>query len=166
MRSKLPWILLAISVALNVFVVGGFFYAKSRAEHRWQHRSSIASATENLKLTDAQKVALEKMREDIRRSSEDIRNEMRPLRRELLQELAKPQPDFAAADKRIDDLGDIQSKRFKAMVRAVHEFQLTLTPQQQEEFRKAMSEHMARRGLRRGGRDGGREGGEGGPPRR
>lgn len=153
MRARLPWILFFISLALNVFAVGGFIYAKNRAESRWSERSPITSAVRDLDLTAAQKAALEKMRNDIRRSSEDIRNEMRPLRRQLLQELGKPQPDFASVDTRIDDISDMQGKRFKAMVRAVHEFQQTLTPEQQEQFRKAMAEHMARRGMRRG-RDG------------
>jgi Spy/CpxP family protein refolding chaperone len=153
MRSKLPWILFALSLALNIFAVGGFIYAKTQREQGWERRSSMAAAAEDIKLNDAQKVALEKMRTDIRRSSEEVRNEMRPLRRELLEEVGKPQPDFAALDRRIDLLGDIQSKRYKATVRAVHEFQQTLTPEQREQFRKAMAEHSARRSMRRG-RDG------------
>lgn len=152
MRSKLPWILLAISLAVNVFVVAGFFYAKHRAGERMMDRSPIVAATRDLTLTAPQKDALEKMRADIRRASNDIRDEMRPLRRELLDELGKPQPDFAAVDAKIDDLGDIQGKRFKAMVRAVYEFQQTLTPQQQEQFRKAMRDHMVRRSMQRGRR--------------
>lgn len=150
MRKKLPWILLAISVALNIFAVAGFFYAKSQAEMRMLDRSPVMAAARELNLTEPQKAAFEKMRNDIRRASDDIRAEMRPVRRQLLDELAKPQPDFAAADQRIDDLGDIQGKRFKAMVRAVHEFQQSLTPQQQEQFRKAMREQMTRRAMQRG----------------
>lgn len=153
MRTKLPWILLAISVVLNVFVVGGFFYAKGRSEARMMDRSPIMAAVRDLDLTGPQKQALEKMRADIRKSSSDIRDEMRPLRRELLTELAKPQPDFTQVDRRIDDLGDVQSKRFKAMVRAVHEFQQTLTPEQQEAFRKGIRENMGRRGMRGDRRD-------------
>lgn len=152
MRAKLPWILLAISLALNVFVIGGYIYGKSRSDHRWS-RWSFTAVAEQLDLNSAQKQALEKMRVEIRRSSDDSREQMRPLRRELLEELAKPQPDFAAADRRIDEIGDMQSKRYKAMVRAVHEFQQTLTPQQQEQFRKSMNEMMNRRG-KRGDRDG------------
>jgi Spy/CpxP family protein refolding chaperone len=155
MRTRLPWILLAISVALNVFAVAGYFYAKNRHESRMMDRSPIMAATRDLKLTPAQNEALEKMRADVRKSSSDIRDEMRPLRRELLVELGKDQPDFAAVDRKIDDLGDVQSKRFKAMVRAVHDFQQTLTPEQRAEFRKAMNEHMARRMMQRGGRRGG-----------
>lgn len=145
MRSKLPWILLAISVALNVFVVGGFFYAKHMGEARMRDRSPIVAAARGLELTTAQQAALEKMQADIRRSSGEIREEMRPLRRELLAELGKPQPDFDAVDRKIDDLGDVQNKRFKVMVRAVHEFQQSLTPEQQDAFRQAMNERMSRR---------------------
>ncbi len=146
MRAKLPWILLAISVALNVFVVGGFFYAKQMGGSRWMDRSPIMAAARELELTDPQKQALEKMQADIRRSSSEIREEMRPLRRDLLDELGKPQLDFDVVDRKIDDLGDVQNKRFKAMVRAVHEFQQSLTPQQQEQFRTAIRENMSRRG--------------------
>lgn len=153
MRTKLPWILLAISMVLNVCAVGGFFYAKGRGEARMMDRSPIMAAVRDLNLTEPQKQALEKMRTDIRKSSNDIRDEMRPLRRELLTELGKPQPDFAAVDRKIDDLGDVQGKRFKAMVRAVHEFQQTLTPEQQEAFRKSIRDNMGRRGMRGERRD-------------
>ncbi|MDF3074578.1 MAG: Heavy-metal resistance [Alphaproteobacteria bacterium] len=161
MRTRLPWILLAISVALNVFAVGGFLYAKNQHESRMMDRSPVMAATRDLKLTPAQNEALEKMRADIRKSSSDIRDEMRPLRRELLAEIGKDQPDFAAVDRKIDDLGDVQGKRFKAMVRAVHEFQQTLTAEQRAAFRKAMSEHMTRRMMRSG-----RRGGDGDAPAR
>lgn len=152
MRTKLPWILLAISMVLNVFAVGGFIYAKQRGDGRMMRHSVIMESTGDLNLTAAQKDAFEKMRNDIRKSSSDIRDEMRPLRRELLSELAKPQPDFSAVDRKIDDLGDVQGKRFKAMVRAVHEFQQTLSPEQQEKFRKNIRDNSSRRGERR--RDG------------
>jgi Spy/CpxP family protein refolding chaperone len=163
MRTKLPWILLALSVALNVFAVAGFLYAKHRHESRMMDRSFVMAATRDLDLNAAQKEALEKMRADIRKSSSDIRDEMRPLRRDLLVELGKDQPDFAAVDRKIDDLGDVQGKRFKAMVRAVHDFQQTLTPEQRAAFRKAMSDHMARRMMRSGRRGGDGDGDA--PPR-
>lgn len=153
MRAKLPWILLAISVVLNIFAVGGFLYAKRATETRIMNRSPVMMAARQLDLTDPQKQAFEKMRADIRKSSSDIRDEMRPLRRELLTELAKPQPDFATVDRKIDDLGDVQGKKFKAMVRSVHEFQQTLTPQQQEAFRKGIRDNMGRRGMRGERRD-------------
>ena len=153
MRAKLPWILLAISVVLNIFAVGGFIYAKRATETRIMNRSPVMMAARQLDLTDPQKQAFEKMRADIRKSSSDIRDEMRPLRRELLTELAKPQPDFAMVDRKIDDLGDVQGKKFKAMVRSVHEFQQALTPEQQEAFRKGIRDNMGRRGMRGERRD-------------
>lgn len=158
MRAKLPWILLAVSIVLNIFVIGGFVYTKRVAESRMMDRSPIMAAARELNLSGPQKEAFEKMRADIRKSSSDIRNEARPLRRELLGELAKPQPDFAAVDRKIDDLGDVQGKKYKAMVRSVHEFQQSLTPEQQEAFRKGIRENSLRRGMQGGRRGDGRDG--------
>ncbi|MGE0152406.1 MAG: Spy/CpxP family protein refolding chaperone [Reyranellaceae bacterium] len=152
MRAKLPWILLAISLVLNACAVAGFFYAKSRADGRMWDRSPVGAAARSLDLNEQQKAALEKMHQDIRRSSGESRAEMRPLRQQMLEQFAKPQPDFAAIDSDIDQLGDLQSKRYKAMVRAIHEFQQTLTPQQREKFIQGMRDHMQRRMMQRGRR--------------
>lgn len=150
MRTRLPWILLAISVVLNLCAVGGYLYGKRMADEHRAGRSPIAAAARSIDMTDAQKQAFAEMRQSVRKSSADIRAEMRPLREAMLAELAKPQPDFAIVDGHIDSLGDVQGKRYKAMVRSLYEFQQTLTPQQQEAFRKGMADHFARRMMQRG----------------
>lgn len=158
MRAKLPWILLALSVVLNIFVVGGVIYGKRAAEHRMGGRSPIVAALREMDLEGPQKAALEKLRDELRQSSDDIRDEMRPLRRGLLREMVKPNPDFAAADADIDRLGDIQSKKYKAMVRSVHEFHQSLTPEQREAFARAIAENLKRRDERRARQEDRRDG--------
>ncbi|MGE0657979.1 MAG: Spy/CpxP family protein refolding chaperone [Reyranellaceae bacterium] len=149
MRAKLPWILLALSLVLNVFAIGGFIYGKRLAEHRMGSRSPIVAALHELDLDGPQKGALEKLREELRADSNDIRDEMRPLRRELLAEMTKATPDFAAADAKIDTLGDIQSKKYKAMLRSVNEFYQTLTPEQRQALQAGIAENLKRRDERR-----------------
>ncbi len=157
MRAKLPWILLALSLVLNVFAIGGFIYGKRLAEHRMGGRSPIVAALHKLDLNGPQKAALEKLRQELRDDSNDIRDEMRPLRRELLTEMTKATPDFAAADAKIDTLGDIQSKKYKAMLRSVNEFYQTLTPEQRQALQAGIAENLKRRDERRARRDDARQ---------
>lgn len=147
MRAKLPWILFAISLILNLCVVAGYFYF-SHDHPRWQESGSGGNAmfaASKLKLDDEQKVKLDAMRQALRKNYQDNLSGVRPLRRDLLKELNQPQPDFTKIDKLIDDMSLLQATAFKASARAIAEFQAALRPDQRTEFRRLIRERAADR---------------------
>lgn len=144
MRARLPWILFAVSLILNVFVVGGFLYTRHVAD-RPPPGGPVWMAARSLELDDAQKEAFRQLRAEGRRNFEEMRETMRPLRERLTGELAKPAPDFATVDRLIDEISVAETIKQKAMARTVQRFVDTLRPEQRAQFHRAVQEQVSRR---------------------
>ncbi len=145
MRARLPWILFAISLTLNLAIAGAVLWHLWKAPDRFADRAPVMQAARGLHLDGAQREKFDLFRKTVRQSFEDMRKDVRPLRRELLSQMAKPQPDFDAIDKLIDQIGDEQGTAQKAMVRAFADFHASLTPEQRHEFRKRLRERAGGR---------------------
>lgn len=96
MKTKLPWILLLISVAFNAFFAVGFLEAKSGMSkaHSLEGRAELLA--KRLKLDDQQRKAMEGLVEEARR----LRKARAPRRDALLAEIMKDKPD----EKALEDL--------------------------------------------------------------
>jgi uncharacterized membrane protein len=105
----------------------------------------VVQAAGALKLDAAQRVKLEQFRHTARQSIDAMRQNVRPLRRTMIGELAKPQPDLAAVDQLIDQINDEEAKVQKTMARAFADFHASLTPEQRQEFRKHLRQHAGGR---------------------
>lgn len=148
MRARLPWILFAISLVLNLCAVGGYLYV-TRLAHASVGRSPVMAAAESMKLTGEQKEKLEALRKSVRQTTQDMRSTVAPLRRELFSEFDKPQPDFAVVDRLIDQISATQAQSQKATARAVNDFQNSLSAEQREEFRQRLREVVVGRAWQR-----------------
>lgn len=147
MRARLPWILFAISLVINLCVVAGFLYYK-RADHRWNQSgsgSTVVFAASKLNLTTEQKARLDTMRQTLRKTQQESSAAVRPLRRALLEEINQPQPDFTKIDKLIDELSVRQAGAIKNAARAIDEFQKSLQPEQRAEFRRLIAQRAGER---------------------
>ena len=147
MRARLPWILFAISLVLNICVVAGFLYYRS-TESDWRGSGSGTSAVfaaSKLKLEPAQKAKFEAMRQTLRANQQANSTVARPLRRELRQELNAAQPDFAKIDKLIDAISAQQANAYKAAAHAISDFQNALNAEQRVEFNRLIRERVAAR---------------------
>src|SRR5262249_36215638 len=98
MRRYLPWGLLAVSVALNAFFVGGHFYRRWVVEHGMPHGMGRAEAIERLNLDANQRRALGELREALRERARASRVADRELGLKLFDEATKPQLDTATVD--------------------------------------------------------------------
>jgi len=165
MRARLPWILFAISLTLNLAIAGAIAWHWWNGPDRALDRAPVMQAANALHLQGDQREKFLQFRQTVRQSFETMRQSVRPLRRELLSQLAKPQPDFDAIDRLIDQLGDQQGTAQKAMVRAFAEFHASLTPEQRQEFRKHLRERAGGRLLDAIVNPGGPRGERQGPPR-
>jgi uncharacterized membrane protein len=138
MRRALPWVLLAISVALNVFFVGGHLYFK-RMAHAHGMPDSVAAlphGVERLELTAEQRQALVKLRADTR---ERVR-QSRPMDKEiglaLLDELMKPQRQPATIESLARQLGERRHAHVRPTLDDFAGFLATLSPQQRTRVRE------------------------------
>ena len=135
MRGKLLWILLAVSLAANVFLVAGAFYGLYGADTPGARATAnIDAVTERLGLSSEQRDGLV----DLRKRVKERRQAMRELRRErrgaFLDELAKPAFDRERILVLIDERADQRREFFAHMAGELHAYLATLSPEQREEF--------------------------------
>jgi uncharacterized membrane protein len=100
---RLPWILLALSLALNAFFVGGFFWVRgeaTRAQMRPAERFELIA--HDLNLDTKQRAAFEHFIGIMRMRSRHLREANLPLIEEAWGELAKPKPDDGLIDRNLD----------------------------------------------------------------
>ena len=145
MRLRLPWILFAVSLTLNLAIAGAFGWHLWHGSEALLDRAPVMQAANSLRLEGVQRQKLDQFRQTARHAIELRRQNVRPMRRELLDQLSKPSPDFDAVDRMIDQIGDEQGKVQKTMVRAFAEFHASLTPDQRQEFRKRLRERAGGR---------------------
>ncbi len=140
MRPKMPWILFAISLALNVFFAGGVIYSKMTAE-RLEHSPGQRTdyVAEQLNLSDSQREGLVALRTKVRERWGARRDERGGQRGALMAELVKPELDLERLEALIRDRSDQRIPRFKELARDLHAYLATLSPEQREQF-VAMSE--------------------------
>jgi len=96
---RLPWILLALSLALNLFFIGGFFWVRgeaARAQMRPAERFELIA--HELNLDAKQRGAFEHFVGLMRMRARHLRESNQPLIEEAWGELAKPKPDDAVID--------------------------------------------------------------------
>lgn len=132
-RSRGLIVALALSLTLNVFVVGGLFWARTHFHHRPPIERFIA-ISHKLDLNDAQHVAFQHMIVIMRARGRSLFQENHPLFGQIWDQLAKAQPDQKAIDGLIDRV-DANHRAFQSdMTKTMEEFLATLTPEQRAQF--------------------------------
>jgi len=97
--ARLPWILLALSLALNLFFIGGVFWMRSQWHGPMGPAERIERVAKQLTLDADQRAAFERFVRAIRMKARDLRETNQPLIDEAWQDFAKAEPDEAAIDK-------------------------------------------------------------------
>lgn len=134
-RGWAIWIALALSLTLNVFVLGGLFWSMMAPPRGMPPPTDrLVAAARTLDLTPSQQEALRQFARtarDLRRSLADMNA---PLFHQLWSEMEKPQPDQAEvarlADAALENRRAFQHK----MTDNVMTFLATLTPGQRQRF--------------------------------
>jgi uncharacterized membrane protein len=160
MRNRWLWILLGLSVALNVAFVGGFVYARFLAPQSVAVSGPEAAApvvgppvpvaqlVRELALDDEQRRRLRTSLQEMRRAAAPRVREQLALRDAVVAELRKPQPDTASIDRSLERAGALRSAVQKDVLRISLQFAATLRPDQQERFREIIvARTLAQAGL-------------------
>ncbi|MBV9835057.1 MAG: periplasmic heavy metal sensor [Alphaproteobacteria bacterium] len=176
-RKHLAWILLGLSLALNVAFVGGFVHARYFAEpspivdlrpgsglgspapmptvSKPGPGPSPAEIARELGLSDGQMRGLRQMIAEQRRRAGPVVREMVQQRDLLVAELGKERPDAAIIDRALDRIGQLRTQLQKDGVQAALHFAETLPAEQRDKFRRVMvNRAMGQQGVPPGLRDG------------
>ncbi len=133
--QTLPWFLLALSLTLNVFFVGGHVYTRALLDRVSEAKSERARfAAERLGLDPAQQQEFKALRRKIRARRRDYRVRNREHLRVLWSEIAKPTPDETAVDARLRALADNRYAFHKDTAAFARDFLANLGPDQKKAF--------------------------------
>jgi len=131
----LPWVLLALSVALNAFFIGGHVYTRSLSHRLGGAGEERASALAGrLGLNDEQRTAFRDSRRAVGPKLRELRAEARPHVNKLWDEMAKPQPDEAVIDAELKTIGDMRLGFEREALASARTFMKSLTPEQRRSF--------------------------------
>ena len=132
--ARLPWILLALSLALNLFFVGGVFWVRSQGHGPLGPAERIERVAKQLTLDADQRAAFERFVRAIRMKARDLRETNQPLIDEAWQDFAKAQPDEAAVDKLFEAAANNRRNFQVETGRALRAFLVTLNEDQRVAF--------------------------------
>lgn len=137
MKRSLPWILLVISLFVNVGFVYGAWQAQQRAD-RLAHAADVQAqeVVERLELDSAQQQALERTRDALQKRRQADRDDGARQERQRAVLEALLEPDFDRAQ--LKDMLEVDSaqrlERWLDMSETVHAFLQQLNPDQQQAF--------------------------------
>jgi Spy/CpxP family protein refolding chaperone len=128
MKAKVPWVLLAVSLAFNVFFAVGYVQAKGRMAKRRGFKGRARIIARKLKLDDRQQQAFESILGEF----DQLRKDRAPQWDAFMAELIKDKPD----EKLLEELvaGEAATKRRLAYLALRRKFIGLLTPQQREQY--------------------------------
>ncbi len=148
MKPRLPWVLFAISLALNLFFAAGVLYNKLEADRlSAEPDRRIAELAEQLGLSEAQQAGLLALREQAMERREAARDLRRERRAALMAELAKPELDRARVGELLRRGMEQRAAGFEQMVVDLHGYLATLSDEQRAAFLEKAKERGFLRGL-------------------
>ena len=135
MRTKLLWIVLAVSLTANVFLVAGALYTLYGKE-RWHAKSyaNVETIGDRLELTEEAAPRPFRPARASPRAPARMRERRGERRAAFLAELAKPTFDRDRMLALIDERAVKRRERFANMAGDLHTYMATLTPPQREQF--------------------------------
>jgi uncharacterized membrane protein len=142
---RLPWILLALSLALNVFFVGGVFWVRSQEHGPMGPVERIERLAKRLTLDAEQRAAFERFVGTVRMKARELRETNQPLIDEAWQDFAKAQPNEAVVDKLFEAAANNRRNFQLETGRALRAFLVTLNEDQRAAFIAQAKNHESRR---------------------
>jgi Spy/CpxP family protein refolding chaperone len=136
-RGRGVLIALALSITLNVFVLGGLMWsmvAPPPSPPTGNLASRLNAAARRLELSPEQRQAFRHFAADARAVREELRQNNAPVMRQIWAEMAKPQPDQAAINNLSDQAVENRRAYQRKMATNLMTFLGSLTPEQRERF--------------------------------
>ena len=143
MKKWLPWVLLAVSVAFNIFLVAGMLAARARHRHMRTPEGRAEVVADKLDMDDQQRAAYAELVKQSEAGRESDHQRRRAEYQRLWAELAKDDPDERVLEEFVQTPGSSQRrKRFLEHARGLMKI---LRPEQRERVAKVMERLHRRR---------------------
>jgi len=134
-RPRLIWLILALSLALNLFFVAGGFWVRMGAGHGMMNPAERQEAVaKDLALDADQRAAFDHFIRTMRVRTRQLRENNQLLFDDAWQELAKPNADDAAIDKIVEEASNNRHAYQLEMSHAMRAFLRELNDQQRTTF--------------------------------
>ncbi len=138
MKRWLPWVLLAVSLALNIFFVAGFFWTRGAIAMWHDPERRQAMVSDRLDLTEPQRAQLRTTMEVMRSKGLGRMEHRREMRREILEMALQPAPDRAAILARMEEMSRQRIAAMGEVIDAALPFLTSLTPEQRAALKEMM----------------------------
>jgi Spy/CpxP family protein refolding chaperone len=132
---RLLWVLLALSLALNLFFIGGVFWLRTEASHmQLAPAERFEMVARQLSLDATQRAAFDKFINMMRMRTRHLRENNMPLIEETWSELAKAKPDDALIEHNLDEAASNRHAYQLDASRALRAFLAVLSDEQRQTF--------------------------------
>ena len=133
-RRILPWVLLALSLVLNLCFVGGALWFHYQKPWRITAAERADRISAELHLDAAHQQIFRRYFRTVFAHLQLMRTEVQPLVGDFWTEIAKPQPDEAKITKLFDQAAEARRKVQRELTSETLAFLATLTPDQRTVF--------------------------------
>lgn len=132
-RSRLLWLALIVSLAVNAFFIGTAVWWATSAQ-MLTPAQRFQQVVGELNLSDDQRDAFQQFIITARRGMRQLQGSNGPLLTKVWQELNKPQPDQQLISKLVDQATENRRTYQRAMTAALTQFLSSLNPDQRAQF--------------------------------
>jgi Spy/CpxP family protein refolding chaperone len=133
-RQRVLAAILAVSVALNLFVVAGAVWGRLNPPQMQSTSERFHRLAETLQLTPPQRTAFDAYVAAMTARGSRMRQEVEPTMEAAWNEIAKPEADPARVQQLLDDAGNQRRAFQREAVNAMLSLLTSLTPQQRTVF--------------------------------
>ena len=133
-RTRLIWTALVLSLVLNVCFVGGLVWSRLQAERPTTPAERFQQVAREMNFAGSERENFQQFFQTVRRETQQMRENNRPIMQRIFSELEKEHPDQAAITQLIDQATENRRAYQKDMATALAGFLATLTPAQRGRF--------------------------------
>jgi Spy/CpxP family protein refolding chaperone len=145
-RTWLPWVLLALSLVLNIFFIAGFFWTRHAMAMWHDPDARLEAMADRLDLNQSQRGQLKQIIDELRSKGAARMEDRRAIRREIVDMALQPNPDRAAIAGRIEEASRQRVQAMTGMLDTVLPFLASLSPEQRGKLKELMDQRREERG--------------------
>ena len=132
---RLPWLLLAVSVVLNLSMVAGFVLTEQKVSRVADPAVRPVEVSKALALTPEQLEAFTTLQDSLQERRAMFREYMEPVRRAMTDALIEESFDREAYRNVISKRREVREEYFLQIGEELHDFLQTLSPEQKARFK-------------------------------
>jgi uncharacterized membrane protein len=140
-RGRVLWLVLAASLALNVFFVGAMVWLRMTGDAMLTPEQRFEQVASELGLDADQRASFREFADHVRSETRRLRQSDEPLLKGVWDEMGKPQPDQALIAQMVDQATDHRRAYQREMTAALSGFLGKLTPTQRARFIELAQRH-------------------------